>query len=226
MPLLVRSAIGADAAACAEIYRRYVLDTVITFETELPTMQEMAARIAAARVTHEWLAFEVDGDLAGYAYAHQFNSRSAYQWSVETSIYVARDRLRLGGGRMLYAELLSRLATRGFRRASPASPNPTRPAIGSTRPSGFGRWAAFSGSDGSWARGTTFSGGSSIWLPPMTRSTRRPRSLLELGRRQAQQSTRHHQLLNLLGALEDVQDLGVASPFLQHRLLGIACGAC
>ncbi len=127
MPLLVRSAIGADAAACAEIYRRYVLDTVITFETEPPTMQEMAARIAAARVTHEWLVFEVDGDLAGYAYAHQFNSRSAYQWSVETSIYVARDRLRLGGGRMLYAELLSRLATRGFRRAFAgiAQPNET-----------------------------------------------------------------------------------------------------
>ncbi|MGO9158544.1 GNAT family N-acetyltransferase [Mycobacterium sp.] len=113
----VRSAIGADAAACAEIYRPYVLDTVITFETEPPTVQEMAARIAAAGVTHEWLVLEVDGDVAGYAYAHQFNSRAAYQWSVETSIYMARDRLRLGGGRMLYAELLSWLATRGFRRA-------------------------------------------------------------------------------------------------------------
>ena len=98
MPRLVRSAIGADAAACAAIYRPYVLDTVITFEAEPPTVDEMAARIAAARVTHEWLVLEVDGDFAGYAYAHQFNSRAAYQWSVETSIYVARDRLRLGGG--------------------------------------------------------------------------------------------------------------------------------
>jgi L-amino acid N-acyltransferase YncA len=117
MALRVRSAIGADAAACAEIYRPYVLDTVISFETEPPTVEQMAARIAAAQVKHEWLVLEVDGDLAGYAYAHQFNSRAAYQWSVETSIYVARDRLRLGGGRMLYAELLSRLAGRGFRRA-------------------------------------------------------------------------------------------------------------
>ena len=94
-----------------------MLDTVISFETEPPTVEQMAARIAAARVKHEWLVLEVDGDVAGYAYAHQFNSRAAYQWSVETSIYMARDRLRLGGGRMLYAELLSRLATRGFRRA-------------------------------------------------------------------------------------------------------------
>ncbi len=117
MALRVRSAIGADAAACAEIYRPYVLDTVISFEAEPPTVDEMAARIAAARVTHEWLVLEVDGDFAGYAYAHQFNPRAAYQWSVETSIYVARNRHRLGGGRMLYGELLSRLAARGFRRA-------------------------------------------------------------------------------------------------------------
>ena len=117
MPLLVRSAIGADAAACAEVYRPYVLDTVVTFETEPPTVEEMAGRIAAARVMHEWLVLEVDGDVAGYAYAHQFNSRAAYQWSVETSVYVARHCQRLGGGRMLYAELLSRLAGRGFRRA-------------------------------------------------------------------------------------------------------------
>ncbi|MGA9359385.1 MAG: N-acetyltransferase family protein [Mycobacterium sp.] len=117
MALWVRSAIGADATACAEIYRPYVLDTVISFETEPPTVEQMAARIAAAQVKHEWLVLEVDGDVAGYAYAQQFNPRAAYQWSVETSIYVARDRLRLGGGRMIYAELLSRLAGRGFRRA-------------------------------------------------------------------------------------------------------------
>jgi phosphinothricin acetyltransferase len=117
MALLVRSAIGADAPACAEIYRPYVLDTVISFETEPPTVEQMAARIAAAQVKHKWLVLEVDGVVAGYAYAQQFNPRAAYQWSVETSIYMAQDRRRLGGGRMLYAELLSRLATRGFRRA-------------------------------------------------------------------------------------------------------------
>jgi L-amino acid N-acyltransferase YncA len=120
MALEVRPAIGADAAACAEIYRAYVLDTVISFETEPPTAEQMAARIAAAQVKHEWLVLELDGDdsgVIGYAYAQQFNPRDAYQWSVETSIYIARDRHRLGGGRMLYAELLSRLAARGFRRA-------------------------------------------------------------------------------------------------------------
>ena len=117
MPALVRPATAADAAACVEIYRPYVLDTVITFETDVPTVGEMADRIVDARVLHEWLVLEVDADIAGYAYAHQFNSRAAYRWCVETSVYMARDRLRAGGGRMLYAELLRRLTERGFRRA-------------------------------------------------------------------------------------------------------------
>jgi phosphinothricin acetyltransferase len=117
MPAGVRPGTAADAAACLEIYRPYVRDTVITFETEVPTVEEMAARIVDARVMHEWLVLEVDGEITGYAYAHQFNSRAAYLWSVETSVYVAQDRLRSGGGRMLYAELLRRLSERGFRRA-------------------------------------------------------------------------------------------------------------
>jgi phosphinothricin acetyltransferase len=113
MPARVRPATAADAAACVEIYRPYVLDTAITFETDVPTVD----RIVDARVMHEWLVLEVDGEVTGYAYAHQFNSRAAYQWSVETSVYLAQDRLRSGGGRMLYAELLRRLTERGFRRA-------------------------------------------------------------------------------------------------------------
>ncbi|ARG68762.1 GNAT family N-acetyltransferase [Mycobacterium kansasii] len=124
MPEHVRSAIAADAAACLAVYRPYVLDTVITFETEVPTVEEMAARIVAARVMHEWLVLEVAGDVAGYAYAQQFNPRAAYRWSVETSVYMARDRVRTGGGRKLYAELLSRLAARGFRRAFAAIAQP------------------------------------------------------------------------------------------------------
>jgi len=129
-----------------EVYRPYVLDTVIAFETESPTVEEMAARIVAARLMREWLVLEVDGDVAGYAYAHQLNPRAAYQWWVEASVYMAQDRLRLGGGRMPYSELLSRLArdaASGER--SPASPNPTSPATRRTGPSGSGRWSVSAG---------------------------------------------------------------------------------
>ncbi|WP_068175640.1 GNAT family N-acetyltransferase [Mycobacterium sp. UM_CSW] len=124
----VRAATAADAAACVDVYRPYVLDTVISFETEVPTVEEMARRIAGAR---EWLVLEDDDVVTGYAYAHQFNPRAAYRWSVETSIYLAPDRLRSGGGRLLYTELLRRLAERGFRRpfAGIAQPNEASNAL-------------------------------------------------------------------------------------------------
>jgi len=53
MPTRFRPATAADAAACVEIYRPYVLNTAITFETDVPTVEEMADRIVNARAMHE-----------------------------------------------------------------------------------------------------------------------------------------------------------------------------
>lgn len=121
---LVRPASAGDANACVAIYQPYVEDTAITFETEVPTPEEMAARITAARKQHEWLVLEHDGNVIGYAYAHAFNPRAAYQWSTETSIYLAAHHHRGGGGRKLYTQLLQRLADRGYRRAFAAITQP------------------------------------------------------------------------------------------------------
>lgn len=123
--VLVRRATVDDAASCVEIYRPFVLDTAITFETEVPSVEEMAARIADAQCLHDWLVCEDDEGVAGYAYAHAFNTRAAYRWTAEVSVYVAAHRHRSGAGRALYSALLTRLAGRGYRRvfAGVAQPN-------------------------------------------------------------------------------------------------------
>jgi L-amino acid N-acyltransferase YncA len=113
----VRSAISGDPAGCLAIYRPYVENTAITFEIDVPSVGEMARRIAAARDSHEWLILERDDRIIGYAYAHAFNPRAAYRWSAETSIYIDANHHRCGGGRELYAYLLRRLTERGYRRA-------------------------------------------------------------------------------------------------------------
>lgn len=121
----MRQATRDDAAACVEIYRPFVLGTAITFETEVPSVDEMAARIADAQRLHDWLVFD-DGDgVGGYAYAHVFNPRAAYRWSAEVSVYVSTHRHRSGAGRALYSALLERLTQRGYRRvfAGVAQPN-------------------------------------------------------------------------------------------------------
>jgi phosphinothricin acetyltransferase len=126
-----------DAPACIAIYRPYVEDTAITFETEVPTPAEMARRIASARKSHEWLVLERDGDIIGYAYAHVFNSRAAYQWSTETSIYIAGHHHRAGGGRELYARLLQQLVDRGYRRTFAGITQPSPASNGFHRSFGF-----------------------------------------------------------------------------------------
>lgn len=105
----VRPASPQDAPACVAIYCPYVDDTAVTFETEVPDTSEMATRIAAARNTHEWLVLERDNEVIGYAYAHAFNPRAAYQWSAETSIYIST-------GLPAWTTGLSRQAPARFRR--------------------------------------------------------------------------------------------------------------
>jgi L-amino acid N-acyltransferase YncA len=95
--------------------RAYVTDTVITFVTVPPDEAEMAARITAAVDGHAWLVLLDAGRIAGYACGSPYKARAAYRWSCEVSVYLELGRRRTGAGRMLYNELFTRLAERGFR---------------------------------------------------------------------------------------------------------------
>ncbi|GAA1642181.1 GNAT family N-acetyltransferase [Actinoplanes couchii] len=117
MELKIRAAGLDDAAACAAIYRPYVLDTAITFESEPPDDAEMARRIETAGRAHAWLVAEAGGAIVGYAYGGPFAARPAYRWSCEVSVYVDSELRRTGAGRALYGALLPLLAGLGYRTA-------------------------------------------------------------------------------------------------------------
>jgi len=133
----VRDAVERDGEACAAIYAPYVLETAITFEAVPPTASQMAERIAAARRTHAWVALEHGGRVVGYAYGGVFNSRAAYRWSCEVSIYLERGRRRTGAGRVLYEALFERLAARGFRTVVAGMTLPNEASVGLHRALGF-----------------------------------------------------------------------------------------
>ena len=88
-----------------KIYAPYVKHTAITFEYEVPTVEEFRDRIEHILKRHPYLVAERDGELIGYAYAGVFNEREACDRSVETAIYVRKDGRRDGIGRMLYVAL-------------------------------------------------------------------------------------------------------------------------
>jgi L-amino acid N-acyltransferase YncA len=132
-----RDATAADAAACAAIYAPYVLDTAITFELEPPSAEQMAARIAASQRAHAWLVLEHESRVVGYAYGAQHNTRAAYRWSCEVSVYVEPGRRRSGAGRALYSALFERLAQRGLRTVIAGMTLPNEASEGLHRATGF-----------------------------------------------------------------------------------------
>lgn len=102
MAVQLRVATPEDAAALVDIYAPYVRETAITFEYDVPSVAEFAARIAHTLESFPYLVAENDGEIVGYAYAGAFHPRAAYQWCVEMSVYVKRDVRRMGVGRKLY----------------------------------------------------------------------------------------------------------------------------
>ncbi len=103
--LHLRIARPEDAEALLRIYAPYVLHTAITFEYEVPSMTEFAERIARTLQKYPYLVAEREGVAVGYAYAGVFHDRPAYDWAVETSIYVDAACKRGGIGTKLYHAL-------------------------------------------------------------------------------------------------------------------------
>lgn len=110
----VRAAVSSDSSAVAAIYNHYVAETVITFEEKPIQVDEMARRIDDVRSTSlPWLVAEENGNVVGYAHAAPWKTRSAYRFSVEITVYVARGHERHGIGSVLYSHLFSTLEKSG-----------------------------------------------------------------------------------------------------------------
>ena len=135
MPL--RLACAADGDALAAIYAPMVATSAASFELIPPTGEDMATRVVETVTRYPWLILEEGGTVVGYAYAHGFHTRAAYDWSVETSIYVHRDRWRTGAGRTLYTALLACLREQGYWRAIAGITLPNPASVGLHERLGF-----------------------------------------------------------------------------------------
>ena len=107
--VFLRPVTEADAEALVNIYAYYVTDTAITFEYEVPAVEEFRTRIKNISAKFPYIVAELDGKPVGYAYASTFKGRAAYDWCVETSIYVERTHLHDGIGRKLLEALENNL---------------------------------------------------------------------------------------------------------------------
>lgn len=94
-----------DAEALVAIYAPYIEKTAITFEYTVPSVEEFRNRMKATQAVYPYLVVEKDDHIIGYCYVGAFKARRAYDWSVETSIYLALDMQHGGVGRFVYEQL-------------------------------------------------------------------------------------------------------------------------
>lgn len=113
---LIRPAAAADLPAITAIYGESVANGVASYEIDPPPLQEMEGRFAAITAKgYPFLAAEIDGRVAGYAYASAFRTRPAYRWLVEDSVYLAREARGRGIGRALLERLVETCTLQGYR---------------------------------------------------------------------------------------------------------------
>ena len=113
--IFIRPVTPDDASALLDIYRYYVEHTAISFETVTPTEEEFRRRLRDVLEKYPCFAAvrQNDNRIIGYAYAHAFVGRAAYDWSAELTIYIGQNDRQRGVGRALYEALEAALKRMG-----------------------------------------------------------------------------------------------------------------
>lgn len=143
--LIIRPAEERDAQSIVDIYNPFITGTTVTFEEEALTAKEITRRMLKVHaIPLPWLCAEVEGALAGYAYAGYWRERSAYRFVAESTVYIDPTFNGRGIGKQLYSELISQLKAAGMHAVMGVItlPNPTSVALHETL--GFAKVAHFS----------------------------------------------------------------------------------
>ncbi|MDQ6902273.1 MAG: N-acetyltransferase family protein [Bacteroidota bacterium] len=137
----IRLATISDAKSILDIYTPYILKTAFTFETEVPQVQNFEQRIITYQENWPWLVNEEEGVIAGYAYATKHRERAAYQWCVESSVYVHEKFQQKGIAKSLYDTLFEILKYQGYRNVYAGITLPNDKSIPFHKKFGF-KWLA------------------------------------------------------------------------------------
>ncbi len=140
---MIRPVTEHDVKSICEIYNYYVENTAISFEDKKVSINEMEQRIITQSMDYPWLVFELDGKVVAYAYANKWKARSAYRFTLETTIYLSDDCQGQGIGTRLYQQLFDELSTRTVRSVMAVIALPNAGSIALHEKMGFEKAAHF-----------------------------------------------------------------------------------
>ena len=103
-----------DASSIQKIYAYYVTGTSITFEVDIPSVDEMQQRIKNISAVYPWFVYHEGNDVKGYVYASRHRERAAFRWSVDFAVYVRPDLRGRGIGKILFREIIDAVTGLGY----------------------------------------------------------------------------------------------------------------
>ena len=133
----------SDAKQVLTIYKPYIENTAISFETEIPNLKTFTKRIETTSNFYPWLVYEENKKILGYAYATSHRQRDAYKWSVDVAIYIKEEAHGKGIGKRLYSKLFDLLMKQGFYNAYAGIALPNEKSIGIHEKIGFSKIAEY-----------------------------------------------------------------------------------
>lgn len=115
MSYKIRQVQLSDGEQILKVYAPFITDTCISFEYTVPTLAEFTQRIKNISSEYPYLVLEQEGEILGYAYAHRYLERAAYNWDVEVTIYLAPQAQGKGLGVILYDALEKLMALQNIK---------------------------------------------------------------------------------------------------------------
>lgn len=111
----IRPATLEDAQDILEIYEPYILNTTITYEFDKIPLEDFKLRMESIMKKHPYLVYEVEGEIAGYAYASPHLERAAFAWDCEVTVYLSPKFQGHGIASKLYEVLLAIVEKQGYK---------------------------------------------------------------------------------------------------------------
>src|SRR6187399_2105534 len=142
---IIRLATKDDAGGMLEIYAPFILNSGITQETEVPSVEDFQRRIILNLEERPWLVCEINNEIAGYAYAGKHRDRKGYQWCTEPSVYISEKYYGLGIANALYTALFEILKIQGYVNAYAVITLPNERSIAFHKKFGFDHLTTYKG---------------------------------------------------------------------------------
>ncbi|HIT90167.1 MAG TPA: N-acetyltransferase [Candidatus Merdenecus merdavium] len=112
--MIIRDIEKKDMNRVLDIYSPYIRNSIITFEYDVPSVSIFCDRVERVIGQFPWLVCEIEGKIAGYAYASHYRERTAFSWDCELSIYLDPAFSGRGIGKVLYSRLIELVTMQGY----------------------------------------------------------------------------------------------------------------